>query len=239
MKIKEKTTASAIIVAGGQGRRMAADIPKQYLMIGKEPIWHHTTRAFIACESIQKIIVVVPQSDCDERRQEIVQVFGTHSDIEVVAGGKRRQDSVYNGLLALGKSLNQADTRDVVAVHDGVRPFVRTDQIDACVETARIHGACILAIPAFDTLKRVNHKNEIENTLERRNIWMAQTPQAFHFQLITKAHEHAYKNDIEGTDDAGLVEHLGHNVKIVTGSRLNLKITTPEDFKWAQAMLRG
>lgn len=228
--------ASAIIVAGGQGTRMAADVPKQYLLLGQIPVWLYTLTVFTKCQSVEKIVLVTPENDADSCRSQIVAAFGGSKDIIVVAGGKRRQDSVYNGLLALEKQGVSPDSNQVVAVHDGVRPFVTVEQIEDCIDTAHRHGVAILAIPAFDTLKKVNAESEIEATIDRGNIWMAQTPQAFHYHLLKKAHDHARQNRIKGTDDAGLVERLGYKIKIVPGSRLNLKVTTPEDYKWAQRM---
>jgi 2-C-methyl-D-erythritol 4-phosphate cytidylyltransferase len=150
----------------------------------------------------------------------------------LVIGGARRQDSVYN-------SLKTIETDDgVVLIHDGVRPFVNPEHLVACIKGAQKHGACILGIPTFDTVKHVDSKNEIIRTQKRDTLWLAQTPQAFQLKLIKEAHDIAKHEGFMGTDDASLVERLGKVVKIISGSRSNIKITSQEDLKLAQALLQ-
>ncbi len=120
-----------------------------------------------------------------------------------------------------------------------MRPFVTHAQVTACVEGAAKHGACILAIPAFDTLKRVKANDSIIETVDRDGIWMAQTPQAFRSELIKRAHRHAHQKGHRATDDASLLEHMGVAVKIIPGSRNNLKITDQDDLQLAQTLLRS
>jgi 2-C-methyl-D-erythritol 4-phosphate cytidylyltransferase len=151
--------------------------------------------------------------------------------LNLVAGGKQRQNSVYNGLQAIDKKT------DTVVVHDGVRPFVQPDELESCIIGARKFGACILGIPAGDTIKSVGASGFIEKTLERDRIWLAQTPQAFKYELIISAHEAAWRDGYIGSDDACLVERLGVSVKIINGSKNNIKITVREDLVIARAML--
>jgi 2-C-methyl-D-erythritol 4-phosphate cytidylyltransferase len=152
----------------------------------------------------------------------------------VVPGGETRQASVYQGLLALEKAV---DACDPVVIHDGVRPFVTREQIEACVSAAKQNGACILAVPAQDTLKQVKDDSTlIDTTLARHNVWLAQTPQAFTYALIRSAHERAHEDGVTGTDDAMLVERISHPVRVIPGSRMNFKITTPDDLALAEAL---
>ncbi len=210
---------------------MGAGIRKQYLLVGGLPILSRTLLAMDACSIIAHICLVVPQDDFDYCRQHILSPIPLRSEVQLVAGGEKRQDSVYNGLSALGK------LSGIVIIHDGVRPFITVDQIEACIRAAKEAGGCILGIPVSDTLKAVEDSH-ICRTLSRESVWMAQTPQAFEFTLIQKAHEEARAKGYAGTDDASLVEYLGHPVRIIPGSRRNIKITGPEDLLIAEAILK-
>ena len=222
---------SAIIVAAGQGVRMGNSIPKQYLPLGGHPILAYSLMAFSVCSSVDKLYLIIPESDIDYCRHKIVQPLKLSMDIQLVPGGPQRQLSVYNGLREI------EDRQGIVVIHDGARPFVKTDHIEMCIQGARETGACIIAVPVADTLKKVNRSGLIANTIERNGVWQAQTPQAFEYDLITRAHEKARDEGFIASDDALLVERLGNKVKIVKGDRNNLKITTPEDLQTAQAML--
>ena len=222
----------AIIVAAGKGIRMSDSVRKQYIALDGMPMLSRTLGLFNRCDLIDRIIVVVPEDDIDFCRNEILPAANMGKDPILVIGGASRQDSVYNSL----KSIETDD--DVVLIHDGVRPFVNPEHLVACIEGAREHGACILGIPAFDTVKHVNAKNEIIQTQQRDTLWLAQTPQAFQLQLIKTAHEIAKQEGFMGTDDASLVERLGGVVKIIPGSRNNIKITNQEDLKLARALLQ-
>ena len=227
-----KTKVYAIIVAAGKGIRMSDAVRKQYIALDGIPMLSRTLGVFDGCDRIDRIIMAVPEDDVDFCRNEIIPAAGMKKEPTLVIGGERRQDSVYN-------SLNSIETDDgVVLIHDGVRPFVNPEHLVACIEVAREHGACILGIPAFDTVKHVNAKNEIVETQKRDALWLAQTPQAFQLKLIQKAHETAKREGFKGTDDASLVERLGEVVKIIPGSRNNIKITNQEDLKLARALLQ-
>lgn len=219
---------AALIVAAGQGKRMGADLPKQYLKLAGKPIVFHTLKGFDRCTPITRIILTAPEADLEYCQNEIIGPANLHKPVTLVTGGVRRQDSVFNGLNTMAAS------EGIVLIHDGVRPFFSNELINACITGADKYGACIPAIPVFDTLKRVDSKNSIRTTLPRDQLYMAQTPQTFRLPLIIKAHAEALRQGWQATDDASLVENMGEPVHIVQGVRENLKITTPEDLAWAE-----
>jgi len=209
---------------------MGAATRKQYMLLAGKPIVCHTLEVFDACPGIQEIYLVVPPDDLDTCAEKWISFMTFHKAIHLVAGGNERQDSVYRGIQAVS-----GQGCEVVVIHDAVRPFVNSRMIEDCVAEARISGACIVGMPVMDTAKLVN-SGRIERTLDRNAIWMAQTPQAFDLNLIRTAHEKASSERFKGTDDAMLVERLGHQIRIIPGSRLNMKITTPEDLALAEGI---
>ena len=223
--------AAAIIVAAGKGIRMQERLRKQYLPLAGTPILVRTLTVIDACRSVDCIYLVVPRDDFDFCREHILSRLKSARRVHLVAGGARRQDSVYNGLQQI-----DANCR-IVLIHDGVRPFVKNDQLVASINGARQFGACILGVPAYDTLKRVDSSENIVGTLSRDAVWLAQTPQTFRYDLIRKAYDQARTDRYIGTDDASLVERLGEPVKIIRGSRSNIKITNKEDLKIAQSLI--
>ncbi|MFA6473008.1 MAG: 2-C-methyl-D-erythritol 4-phosphate cytidylyltransferase [Candidatus Latescibacterota bacterium] len=220
---------SAVIVAGGTGKRMNAGIPKQLLMLGGMSILERTLQPFLACDEITEIVITAaeeiigPITDSTERIQ-------TEQHIIVVPGGKERQDSVWNGLAALSPE------SDIVIVHDGVRPFITPQIIKKCIHAAAKWGAVSVMRPVKETVKTVENDRVIE-TLDRSKLWITQTPQVFRTVLIREAHERARLDGYYGTDDCILVERLGHEVHIIEGDEMNIKITTPADLKIAGAIL--
>jgi 2-C-methyl-D-erythritol 4-phosphate cytidylyltransferase len=228
--VKEKV--HAVIVAAGKGNRMSGSVRKQYIALDGVPILGRTLKKFDSCAEIDRIIVVVPDEDLDFCQKEILTPAKLQKDVNLLAGGSERQDSVYNALKIIEPD------EGIVIIHDGVRPFVRQAHLVASIKCAAERGACILGIPAFDTVKKVNPKNEIIQTQKRDMLWLAQTPQVFKVKLIKEAHEKAKQEGFVGTDDASLVERLGEAVKILPGSRSNIKITSPEDLKLAHAILK-
>ncbi len=221
---------SAIIVAGGNGVRMGASVRKQFLSLGDRPVICHTLNAFDQCSDIDAIYLVVPPDDIENCLEKWCSSITFHKKIQVVPGGRERQDSVYQGILAV------SDQRSgIVVIHDGVRPFITPQLISACAQEARRSGACIAGIPVQDTVKQVR-SHTIQKTLDRNVLWTAQTPQAFEITRIRTAHENARKDGVVGTDDAMLIERMGWPVRIIEGSRLNIKITTPEDLALAEAI---
>jgi len=221
---------AAIIVAAGKGIRMQDSLRKQYLPLAGLPIIAQTLIVFGGCDLIDHIYLVVPQDDFDFCRDNILARSKLVGNVTLVAGGDRRQESVYRGLRQIDAGCS------IVVIHDGVRPFVQPDQIAACINGARKFGSCILGVPAYDTLKQVDRSGNIVNTIPRDAIWLAQTPQAFRFELIKKAHDQACLDGYQGTDDASLVERMGLAVRIIRGSRGNIKITNQEDLKMARAL---
>ena len=221
---------SAIIVAAGKGVRMKGRIRKQYLDLSGRPVLSYSVMTFDACSLIDEIFIVVPEDEIDYCQKNIVSLLELKTRVNLIPGGDQRQDSVYNGLQAIDKKTT------TVVIHDGVRPFIHPEKLTACIFGAKDFGACILAVPAADTLKRVNKSGIVDRTLFRENIWLAQTPQAFQYGLILKAHETARRDGYAGTDDASLVERLGKDVRIINGSKFNIKITTQEDLDVARAM---
>jgi len=226
---------SAIIVAAGNGIRMDDNVRKQYLLLDNRPLISHTIEVFDECNIIDEIFLVVPEEDFVFCNENILNQQNFQKKVSLVPGGTERQDSVYKGLLAIDNIIDDS----IVVIHDGVRPFIRSKQLTECITCATDHDACIFGIPAYDTLKRVNSSGFIKNTIERNTIWLAQTPQAFQYNLIRRAHENAIRTGINGTDDAMLVEQLGVKVRVVRGSRCNIKITTKEDLFLARAMARN
>ncbi len=221
---------AAIIAAAGIGKRMGAGKPKQYLELAGRPIICHTLDRFVEADIDEIVIVVEPDKEA-EFKTEIVDQFGFPGDWLIVAGGDVRQRSVYNGLKATSEV-------DVVMIHDGVRPFVTKSQIEQLAQAALDKGGCILASPIKETVKRVDAEGLIKETVDRSDLWGAQTPQAFKRSLLMKAMESAFKDDFMGTDEASIVERLGEKVSIVEGDSRNIKITTPSDLIVAEAILK-
>lgn len=223
--------ASAIIVAAGRGERMRSAVAKQFIEIGGIPILARTLRVFARHPRVFQIGLVVLQQDMDFCRRRILPAM-EGAPIQLIQGGARRQDSVHRGLAGL------AEPGKIVVIHDGVRPFVSPELIAACIDAAAESGACVAAIPASDTLKRVGPDNTVEQTVERDRIWLAQTPQAFDYELVKTAFDRAAADGFAGTDDASIVERTGRRVRVIPGSRYNMKITTPEDLEIAAQLVQ-
>ncbi len=223
----------AIIPAAGLGLRLKSGVPKPYLMLADMPILAHTLSAFEDCPDILKTYVVVAEDRISYCKQNIVDKYRFKKVAKIVGGGERRQDSVYNGLQEL-----KPDT-DIVVVHDGARPFVTPQLISKCIKEAQKHGAAIAALPLNDTIKQVSPAEQIIKTLPREELWAAQTPQAFKYPLLVEAFKEAVKDSFVATDEAGLVERLGHRIQVVKGSPNNIKVTTPADLITAEATLQN
>lgn len=223
---------AAIIPAAGVGRRMQQNTPKQYLTLGGRPILATTLAIFEKMPEITEITVVAQPAALDFCQNRVIAPFGFKKVLRLVPGGKERQDSVYNAL----KVLHRQNDWDLILVHDGVRPFVTPDEVRRVIRAAGKHGAAILALPAQDTVKKVNQEGRIQKTLKRQDIWLAQTPQAFRAAIIWRAFVEAYAREFYGTDEASLVEALGVPVMVEAGSPLNIKVTTPEDLVMAEAI---
>jgi 2-C-methyl-D-erythritol 4-phosphate cytidylyltransferase len=220
----------AIIAAAGAGTRMASDRPKQFLQLAGKPVIFHTLQPFEECDSINEVIVVLPAAE-SAGFLSLAGKYGLRKVSRVVPGGVTRADSVKRGLMAI-----RSATAKIVAVHDGVRPFVTVEEISRTVEAARLHGAAILVAPATDTIKQVSEQRVVK-TLDRAGLRRALTPQCFQYELLRQAYQHADVNDPLLTDESALVEQLGKPVSVVEGSSRNIKITTSSDLLIAEALL--
>ena len=222
----------AIVVAAGRGSRAGAGQSKQFREISGIPIIIHTLSRFERCETIDGSVVVLPEGERD-RFAALAGRYGLRKLLGAAGGGETRAESVWRGLEAL-----RDVGVEVVAVHDGVRPFVTPEEIDRTVREARANGAAILAAPVTDTIKETDGARVLR-TLERARLWRAQTPQCFRHELLRRAYELALASGLDATDDSALVERLGVAVSIVEGGAHNIKITTPQDFALAEALMRS
>ncbi|HVF88148.1 MAG TPA: 2-C-methyl-D-erythritol 4-phosphate cytidylyltransferase [Pyrinomonadaceae bacterium] len=222
----------AIIAAAGRGVRMGGEQAKQFRALSGTPILIHTLRRFERCTTIGEVIVVVPAGGVSDFLA-LANQYALTKLARVVQGGETRRETVWRGLQSV-----RAATADVIAVHDGVRPFVTPEQIDATVRAAQLSGAAILAVPAIDTIKEVRD-GIITRTPERAALWHAQTPQCFRYDLLKRAYEQAITENLDGTDDSALVERLGAPVAVIEGDARNIKITRPEDLALAEIFLKA
>jgi 2-C-methyl-D-erythritol 4-phosphate cytidylyltransferase len=221
----------AIVVAAGQGTRLGGVRPKQFLELRGVPVIIHTLRQFERCKEINEVITVLPAEET-AGFASLTKQFELTKAGRVVAGGATRAQSVRNGLKAISDA-------DIVAVHDGVRPFVTPDEIDQVVAAARQDGAAVLTAPVADTIKRVQD-GQIVETVSRAELRRALTPQCFPFAILKRAYEQLEElesSGLEVTDESLLVERLGIAVVAVEGSARNIKITNKEDLKLAEALL--
>lgn len=223
--------AAAIIPAAGRGARIGLKTPKTFIDLGGQPLLARTIAIFAASRRIALIQPVLPRTHLAYFRTGVLGRFGWGTCAAAVAGGRERQDSVAAGLRALPADI------DYVVIHDGARPFATTALVERVLAAARRHGAALAAVPVHDTLKRVSPDFFLDGTIDRRGLWLAQTPQAFSVGLLREAHAQARAAGLEATDDAALVEALGHPVRVVAGSRLNFKITTREDLSLARLLV--
>ena len=217
----------AIIVAGGKGQRMGADMPKQFLPVGGVPILMRTIKRFRQYSQNLGIIVVLPR-DQHELWNSLCEQHSFTEPYIIVDGGETRFHSVRNGLGSIPDG-----EQGVVGVHDGVRPFTPVSVIAACYDEARRSGSAIPVMPVVETLRHLYKGGGGENVL-RSDYRLVQTPQAFDIQLLRQAYGQPYSERF--TDDASVVEALGHRVAMVEGDRRNIKITTPFDMTVAEAL---
>ncbi len=210
---------------------MQSPTAKQFLLLGGKPVLAQTIAVFEACPAVDEIFVIAPQDEMAKVQTDIVEKYHYKKVLKVVQGGRRRQQSVWNGLRAIKSDCSW------VVVHDGVRPLINPQLIEAGMLEARQTGAAIVAVPARDTVKRLAPGGKLQ-TLPREEIWLAQTPQIFEFSLLCQAHQKAIQDKFTGTDDASLVERLGHPVSLISGDYRNIKITTPEDLTIAETLIK-
>lgn len=210
---------------------MGTVLPKPFLPLCGIPLLIHTLRGLDQSLSLKTIVLVI----APEREQlcrTIIKRYGPlHCPVRLVHGGAERQDSVRCGLAALDPEC------DIVAIHDAARPFITAPIIEESIRVAAQVGAALVAIPAADTLKRVDVKRTVIETVSRQGLWLAQTPQTFRVEIIRAAHQYAQNESIAVTDDAALIETMGGTIQIVPGDRRNFKLTSPEDLRMAEALL--
>ena len=219
---------SAIIVAAGFGTRLGYMMPKAFVSINGSSLLCHVLRTARSVEALSEVVVAVPAGAQKAARAEVA-AAGLQIPVKITEGGAERQESVHLALM-----LTSAEA-DLVVVHDAARPFATTALFSACIAAAAQDGAAIAAIPVVDTLKEVSQGIIVE-TVPRTSLWQAQTPQAFRRELLIQAHALAARETLAVTDDADLCERLGIRIRVVPGSALNLKITTPEDVRLAGAI---
>ncbi len=224
--MKTNINADVIILAAGSGKRMMADKNKILLDLGDRPIIAHTIAKFYNHPRVRKIILAIREED-RVQIDSIIDACG-FEDIVRVIGGAERQDSIYNCMGVL------SDDTHILLIHDGARPFVDEDTITRSILETIECGATCVGVPSKDTVKIVDQEGIILDTPDRSQVWCAQTPQTFSFDLIREAHIKARQEAFLGTDDASLVERYGYKVKMIMGSYMNNKITTPEDIRQAR-----
>jgi len=220
----------ALIVAGGSGERFGGETPKQYQLVAGKPLLAWTIARFEQAASIDQIVIVAAEDFLLYVNNQVVDPFGFAKVTKIIPGGATRGESVRRGIDALPISTSY------VAIHDGVRPLVKPSDVDAVVAEAQHHRAAILARPVTDTVKRAKD-GLIIATLDRRHLFLAETPQVFQYDLIREAYHKAVQEGIEGTDDAVMVETLGFMVTLVASTGPNPKLTRPEDLEYIKMVL--
>ncbi len=216
-------TVVALLVAAGKGIRAGGGLPKQYRKLGNWAVMHHTVGRFFACPAITHLRVVYNDDHEALYKEALADLLGDPRLLVPVTGGAERQDSVRLGL----ESLHDLEP-DVVLIHDAVRPYVTPELITEVIETALDQGGAIPALPVVDTLKRAGADNKIAETVDRRGLWRAQTPQGFRYDAILAAHRDAKGQVL--TDDAAVAEFAGLTIALVNGDPANIKFTTQDDF---------
>ena len=224
-----------LIVAGGRGLRMGGDLPKQFIPLGGKPVLMHTLDAFYRWDASADLILVLPE-DHQPYWKMLCKEIGCKIPHRIANGGETRFHSVWNGLhFLLDEIVNKQgrNEKNLVAVHDGVRPFVSSEVIDRCFAEAAMSGAAVPVVPVVDSLRQFS--GDLSRPVDRSLYQAVQTPQVFDYDLLLKAYEQPYSEFF--TDDASVVEALGYPVKTVSGNRENIKITTPFDLLVAKALL--
>lgn len=225
----EKDKITAVVLAAGSGTRMGGETRKQYMLLNGKPVLSYCLKIFQESSIIDEIVLVANEPDfC---REQILEKYHMDKVKQIVPGGRKRCHSVYAGLLA-------AKGSDYVLIHDGARPFVTQEMIEASAAAAKQYGACAVGVPAKDTIKLADGEGFVAQTPDRSKLWQIQTPQAFSYDLICNAYRDVLKRQPDAvTDDAGIIEYGNYaKVKLVMGSYANIKITTPEDMAIASVM---
>lgn len=227
------TRSTAVVLAAGQGKRMNSAVAKQFLTLKEKPVLYYSLKAFEE-SLVDEIILVTGEGQVEYCKENLVEQYHFNKVTKVIEGGKERYDSVYKALACIKDS-------DYVLIHDGARPFITKELIEKTAKEAVKEKACILGTPVKETIKVVGQDGKILSTPDRNALWSAQTPQAFEFSSILKAYKMLYEEDVairnRITDDAMVYEtYLKKSVKMIYGDYNNLKLTTPEDLRWAQVL---
>ena len=220
---------SAIVLAGGRGKRMNYHKSKQFIEIKGKPVLVYTLEKFIYNKSIDEVILVLPEDEVDYCKKEVLQKYSLKVD-RIVIGGKERQDSVFNALEAMEKA-------NIVLIHDGARPFISEKIIEEVIKYANIYGAAAPGVTPKDTIKIKNEDNISVDTPDRNTLVAVQTPQCFKYDEIYQCHRKIKEENAIVTDDTSVVERYGHKVYLYEGDYTNIKITTPEDLILAERLI--
>ncbi|KAL4345321.1 hypothetical protein AHAS_Ahas11G0266700 [Arachis hypogaea] len=228
--VKEKSV-SVVLLAGGQGKRMGANMPKQYLPLLGQPIALYSFYTFSRMVEVKEIIVV-----CDPSYKDIFEDAKVNDKVELkfALPGKERQDSVYNGLQECAAVDSNSQ---LVCIHDSARPLVLSEDVKKVLKDGLLNGASVLGVPVKATIKEANNESFVVRTLDRKTLWEMQTPQIIKPELLKKGFELVNREGLEVTDDVSIVEHLKHPVYITQGSYTNIKVTTPDDLILAERIL--
>lgn len=223
---------TAIVLAAGAGKRMNTKVHKQYLEVAGKPVLYYALKAFEE-SSVSDIVLVTGAGEEKYCQNEIIKKYGFKKIKAVVAGGKERYHSVYQGLLA-------AEGADYVLIHDGARPLVDNGMIQRSMDAVVKYHACAVGMPVKDTIKIINEEQFAKETPDRRKLWQVQTPQTFSYALVKEAYQAMFEQkDMAITDDAMVVERMTSvPVRLIEGSYYNIKITTPEDLMIAEMYLK-
>lgn len=224
----------AIVLAAGQGKRMKSNVQKQFMLIHDKPVLYYSLKVFEESDRIAEVVLVTGKDEIEYCREQIVGKYGFQKVRQIVAGGKERYHSVYEGL-------KMCEGAEYVYIHDGARPFVDESMIERAYEEVCKSGACVIGMPVKDTIKIADEEGCIAHTPDRRLVWMIQTPQVFRYDVVRKAYDLQMSNENPFiTDDAMVVEQmLGMKVRLVEGSYRNIKITTPEDISLAETLSKN
>jgi len=223
----------AIIAAAGNGERLNCCKSKMLINILGRPLLAYTLDQFEQSEKIDEIILVIRAQDRQSIEEEVIKRNKYNKLISIVLGGLTRQESVYMGLKAIKKNVGTA------CIHDGARPLVKDWMIEKTIKMTDYYDGAAIAIPVIETIKRVfSQERLVEKTVNRDEYWIVQTPQTFKLRTIKKLYQKALEENLTATDDAAIVEHYGGKIKIIPGSRENIKITTSLDVIWAEILLK-
>ncbi|CAL6389231.1 unnamed protein product [Bathycoccus prasinos] len=222
----EENSVTLVLLAGGVGKRMGANMPKQYLPLLDVPIAVYSLRKFATMAEIGEIVVV-----CNEEYDDVFTSEKISKPLVIARPGAERQDSVYNGITKARKETK------LLAIHDSARPLTDLEDARRCFEDGAKFGAAVLAVKCKATIKQANKDGSIDKTLDRSLLWEMQTPQVIEPNLLKEGFQYVKENGLEVTDDVSVVEHLGKRVQITEGSYYNIKVTTPEDMFIAERLL--